>query len=348
MHKHGGDIYQNRDLLDFSINVNPMGMPEGVREAARKGVDLAEKYPDTECRELRSALAEFHQIPAEFIICANGAAELIYSLVMAVRPRKALVPVPSFFEYQKALEMAGCEIIPYKMTKENKFTLGEEFTDYLTEDMDIVFLCNPNNPTGHIIEERLLCRVVRICMEKNIRLVMDECFLDFVTGKESMSLLSYVRETSRVFLLKAFTKLYAMPGLRLGYGICSDLELLSQIKERTQPWNVSIPAQMAGIAALREEEFRSMTGQFVDKERSYIQEELGKAGFTVWDSRANFVFFYSKTELYEFCLQQQILIRDCSNFEGLEQGYYRIAVRNHEDNQKILNVLREAAKACQK
>ena len=348
MHKHGGDIYQNRDLLDFSINVNPMGMPEGVRNAARTGVDLAEKYPDTECRELRSALAVFHKVPAEYIICANGAAELIYSLVMAVRPGKAIVPVSSFFEYQKALEIAGCEIISYRMTEENKFILSEDFTDYLTEDVDIVFLCNPNNPTGHIIKESLLCRVIRICREKNILLVMDECFLDFVTGKETLSLLSYVKDTSKVFLLKAFTKLYAMPGLRLGYGICSDCKLLSQIKERTQPWNVSIPAQMAGIAALREVEFRIKTGQFVDKERVYIQEELEKAGYTVWDSRANFVFFYSKTELYEFCLQHQILIRDCSNFMGLGQGYYRIAVRRHEDNQKILKVLREAAKACQK
>lgn len=341
MYKHGGDIYINENKNDFSTNINLAGIPEGVIRAACEGVMLSDRYPDTQCSDLRKAISNAIGISERQIICGNGAADLIYSLVLALKPKKALMPVPAFYEYEQALKSVACEIEYIFMKEAQQFKLQEDFIDHIKEDTDIIFLCNPNNPTGHLIDKDFMNRIIHKCETKGICLVVDECFMDFVEHREDYSVIDQCESNKHLFILKAFTKLYAMPGLRLGYGIGGNMELLERMKKVSQPWNVSIPAQMAGIAALKEEDYVRDSLKVIRREKAYLIEELRKLNYKVYDSKANYLFFEAYPGLYDLCLEKGILIRDCSNYLGLKEGYYRISIKRHEDNEKLIKALRE-------
>lgn len=341
MYKHGGDIYLNENKNDFSTNINLAGIPQGVMRAACEGVMLSDRYPDTECSDLRKAVGKKLGIPMEQIICGNGAADLIYSICLALKPKKALIPVPAFHEYEQALSVLDCKIEYIPMREEQQFLLQEDFTDRIKEDTDIIFLCNPNNPTGNLIKKDLMHRIIHKCEADGIWLVVDECFMEFVEDWKEYSVIDQCRNVRHLFILKAFTKLYAMPGLRLGYGICGNIELLKRMKEVAQPWNVSIPAQMAGIAALKEDEYVASSLELIKRERNYLIREFQNLNYRVYGSRANYIFFCAYPGLYALCLRKGILIRDCSNYRGLREGYYRIAVKKHEDNEQLVKALRE-------
>ncbi len=343
MHQHGGDIYNHKDKLDFSSNVNMLGTPQEVIRAACEGVTFSYRYPDTQCVELREAISKVEHIPMEQIIIGNGAADLIFSLVLSRKPRKALVPIPSFYEYEQALHTIECEIVYHRMKEDNEFLLQEDFIQAMTKDVDIIFLCNPNNPTGNLIQRDFMKEILLKCEEYDILLVVDECFMDFVHEGRDYTIKEQCKKSKHLFILKAFTKLYAMPGLRLGYGLSGNMELIHKMKEVSQPWNVSIPAQMAGIAALKEVEYVKHSLQLLKVERSYLIEELIKLNFIIYGSKANYIFFYSEQKLYEKCLKRGFLIRDCSNYKGLEAGYYRIVVKTHKENKQLVEVLGDIA-----
>lgn len=335
---HGGDIYRHPQALDFSSNINPLGTPESVIDAAAESLKRIANYPDIAYTELKQALAAYEHQPESFIICGNGAAELIFSLVLALRPSRAVVPAPTFAEYRQALKAAGCEVITCPM---EELRLGENLFSFLTKDTDLLFLCNPNNPTGFLMEPDLLNRIVNHCRKQNIFLVVDECFLDFVEEGERFSLKPLIRENHGLFLLKAFTKRYAMAGIRLGYGICSNENLLQEMGSVTQPWNVSIPAQAAGVAALKEKDYVEKAKKIVREERAFLKEEMRRLGLTVYDSLANYIFFQGPEDLYERCLKEGILIRDCGNYPGLDKGYFRTAVKMHPENLQLIAVLKK-------
>ncbi len=337
---HGGDIYTKPYRLDFSANMNPLGMPARVAEAACEGVRLSCSYPDVCCRALRKAIAESENVPADQVICGNGAAELIFALVWAVKPKKALLAAPGFAEYEQALRSADCEISFYLCREEEGFALREDYLLDLTEDLDMVFLCNPANPTGLLIEPELLGRIAERCRERGILLVMDECFNGLLEHGEDLSLRGRLNEQPGLFLLRAFTKLYAMAGLRLGYGLCADAALLEKLRSVLQPWNVSLPAQMAGIAALKEQEYVARSRAFLAGERAFLRQSLEDLGLRTYDSSANYLFFHGPEDLCDRCAAEGILIRDCRNYRGLGSGYYRVAVRTREDDLELLRVLR--------
>lgn len=336
---HGGDIYTNPCRVDFSANINPFGMPESVKKAAQDAVLLCAGYPDVQCRELRAAIAEKELADPEMIICGNGAAELIFQVVMAEKPRKALLVSPGFAEYEQALRAFGCEIQYYELSEEQGFHPGMDYLDYLTDDVAMIFLCNPNNPTGVVWERDLLFQIIDRCAKKHIRMVLDLCFAEFLSTSDHVDVRTFLKKNPQLFVLKAFTKTYAMAGLRLGYGICMDENLLGKMRKMSQPWNVSIPAQKAGTAALQEADFVKKTTACIRKERTEMQEKMRHMGLKVYDSRANFIFFQGPENLEERCRKEQILIRDCSNYHGLKKGYFRVAVRTHEDNLELLHLL---------
>lgn len=340
---HGGDIYTRPYRIDFSANINPLGTPPAVLEAACRGVSRAADYPDIHCRKLRQAISRREEVPAEQIICGNGAAELIFALVQAVKPRRALLAAPGFAEYEQALKTLGesCRIDFYQCSREQGFKLGEDYLDCIREDMDLIFLCNPNNPTGLLIDPKLLESIAEKCRDKGAVLVLDECFNGLLEDGEKYSLKKRLRQMPNLFLLKAFTKLYAMAGLRLGYGLCSDEKLLEKIHQVLQPWNVSIPAQEAGTAAMEEREFEQKSREYVARELSFLKEEFGRLGLAFYDSKANYLFFEGPEDLYDRCGEEGILIRDCSNYRGLGPGYFRVAVKRHEENKELIRVLKK-------
>lgn len=338
-YEHGGDIYTKPYRIDFSANMNPLGMPKRVAEAACEGVRLSESYPDVHCRALREAIAGNENVPPEWVICGNGAAELIFALAWAVKPKKALLAAPGFAEYEQALRCVDCRIDFYFCKEEDGFKLREDYLQCLTEDTDMVFLCNPGNPTGLLIEPELLERIAERCRERKILLVVDECFNGLLERAEEVSLKGRLGVREGLFLLRAFTKLYAMAGLRLGYGLCADERLLEEMRKVLQPWNVSRPAQMAGIAAVKEREYVARSRAYVAVEREFVRRELENLGLKTYDSQANYLFFQGPEDLGERCAGDGILIRDCRNYRGLCPGYYRVAVRTREENLELLRVL---------
>lgn len=342
MHLHGGDIYKNKNMIDFSANINMLGTPQGVIDAACEGVKLSMNYPDINCFELKEALSKEEGIPQEYIMCGNGAAELVFAIVLALKPKKAILPVPSFYEYEQALRnLSSCEIQYEFLKEEEDFKLTNRILDKIVDGTDIIFLCNPNNPTGMTVEKELLVKIVEKCEQSNTLLVLDECFNDMLDDWQTCSMKESVLHSKNIFILKAFTKLYAMAGLRLGYGFCSDRALLEKMKGVLQPWNVSIPAQMAGVAALKEKEHVAGFRRILTKERAYLLEELNKLVPKVFKSQANYIFFKAEEDFYQKCYESGFLVRDCGNYIGLTKGYYRIAVKDHEKNKGLIEAIKK-------
>lgn len=334
---HGGDIYKNPGVLDFSVNVNPLGTPESVMRAAKEAAALCAHYPDMHKEALIGALSRYENVPEEYIIAGNGAAELIFAFAFALKADKALIAVPCFSEYERAFSAAGSRIVKYRMPG---LEVKEDILEYLTDDTNAVLLCNPNNPTGALIEKGLLLKIAGICKSRGAFLMLDECFLAFADDGERSSLKEYIKENDRIFVLDSFTKKYAMPGLRLGYGLCSDTLLTEKMKACLQPWNISIVAQAAGIAALKEEEYLNSARALIKEQKKYMKAEMEKIGLEVFGSKANFIFFKGPEGLCEDCLKEGILIRDCSGYEGLENGFYRAAVLKESENCLLLDTLR--------
>ncbi|MDO5335923.1 MAG: threonine-phosphate decarboxylase CobD [Eubacteriales bacterium] len=336
-HIHGGDIYQNQSCLDFSANCNPLGIPEAVVKAAAKSLNQAANYPQVGSPLLKEAIAGYEGLSSDMVVCGNGAAELIYTLCRAVKPGRALLTAPTFAEYEAALCSVDCQIFWYQMGE--SFEIQEDFAELLTENIDIVFLCNPNNPTGKLVDGELLKRLLKACAQKSIYLVVDECFMDFVENGETYSLKPYLRDYPQLFLLKAFTKRYAMAGIRLGYGLSGNQELLQRMESCVQPWNISVMAEAAGLAALKETEYVRRGVELVQSQRELLKQKMRDLGLGVQDSRANYIFFSGPEKLWEECRRHGILIRDCSNYTGLDKGWYRVAVRMPEENERLVQAL---------
>ena len=337
---HGGDIYDGEIRLDFSANTNPYGTPQAVLDAMSAVLPRVHQYPDPYCRELVKAISEFEAVPKDWILCGSGAAELIYSYCEALRPETAMELAPTFSEYALALERVGCQVERYSLEAQNHFTLTEDFLSALASSRpDALFLCNPNNPTGQVIDLPLLERILAVCFRQGTALFVDECFLDL--SDDGVSLKARLGAYPNLFILKAFTKSYGMAGVRLGYCLCSNPELLQKMSHTVQPWNVSTLAQAAGIAALRQRDFLQKTRALIPAERRWLQAQLEALGFRVCPSHANYLLFHARKDLHGRLREKGIAIRSCGNYHGLEAGWYRIAVRLHEENERLIEAMKE-------
>ena len=340
-HIHGGNVYQYKNCVDFSANCNPLGTPESVKNAIIESLSHISDYPQVGCAPLKDAIAQYEGVKPSQVICGNGAAELIFSLCRALKPKKALLPAPTFAEYEQALTSVDCVCSHFFLKEETNFSMEASFLEEIKKGFDIIFLCNPNNPTGILTDRDFLMEILKTCREHSVFLVVDECFLDFVKEPEAYTLKESLKEYPNLFLLKAFTKRYAMAGVRLGYGLTANDDLLQKMEGVTQPWNVSGLAQAAGIAALKEREYVERGRETVFKELEFLKKEMEALGFTVFPSEANYIFFKGERNLFEKCVEKGVLIRDCSNYPGLEAGYFRIAVKSHEDNIRLIQALKE-------
>lgn len=338
--RHGGDIYGGI-ALDFSANVSPLGTPRSVTDAIERALPELYRYPDPYCRTLVQTISEYEGVPKNFVLCGNGASELIYAYCGAVRPKRAMELAPTFSEYSLALRRTGCEVVHFALKQEENFDLGENFLPILArEKIDALFLCNPNNPTGRLIADDLLEEILRICREKNIALFVDECFLSLSDG--GVDLTPSLSDFPQLFILKAFTKSFGMAGLRLGYGLSADEALLRKMSAAVPPWNVSALAQAAGVAALSDAEFLERNRAVIRAERPRLEERLRELGFWVCPSQANYILFRGEAGLADRLRERGAAIRDCANFEGLGPGWYRAAVRLREENDALLDAMRRA------
>lgn len=337
--RHGGDIYRNQVNMDFSVNTNPLGIPQSVRDAMQGAITHVGEYPDPENALLTEALASHLLIPKERLCFGNGASELFMAIMHALKPKKILLPVPSFYGYEHAAEAAGCEIVAFLLREENDFALQEDFYSFLTEETDLIFLANPNNPTGQKIDKAYGMKLLKRCLDKNITVVMDECFIEFV-GEEH-SFMEQLETFDNLIIVRAFTKIYAIPGVRLGYLLCANQQMRKQICAQLPEWNLSTFAQAAGVAAIRETAYVKESVDYAKNERLFLENKLRELGIRVFPGDANYILIYTKIPLFERLLEKKILIRDCANFAGLSKGYYRIAVRTREENEKLWKAIGE-------
>lgn len=343
---HGGDIYRNKVHTDYSVNVNPLGIPEQVRDAMVGAVDLAQNYPDANCEELREKLAQRFGLRRENVVCGNGASELILAICRWKRPKKALLLAPGFSGYTRALRALDCRITNYYLRKKEEFLLTAERTvdicDLLRKGgYGLFFLTNPANPTGSLTDREFVRLLAQACKDAGTVMVVDECFMELTQEPKKNSMIDELCLYDNVLVLRAFTKSFAMPGIRLGYLLCGNGRDAEKIMLQLPEWNVSLPAQAAGSVALEQEEYLTASREFIKAQREYLEDGLNKLGARVFHSDANFILFQWKDEkLYEKLLCQGILIRDCSDFEGLGKGYFRIAVKNRLENEWLLKAIK--------
>lgn len=335
---HGGDIYRNNVKYDFSVNTNPLGVSKAVKTALHQAVDQCQEYPDIMAEKLKKAVSEWLHVPQEYLLFGNGASELFAAIVHAFLPKKTMIPVPSFYGYEYAAKMARRQLVFYKMDSEHDFCLDDNFFKVLDDsEIALLFLANPNNPTGKLLETSYLKKLLCICQDKGIFVVLDECFIEFCSSGSSM--LGELAEFENLIIVRAFTKSFALPGVRLGYLVCSNIVLLESLREQLPEWNISCFAQEAGYLCTKQTAYLEQTIDYVRKERSYLTEHLGKMDLKVFSSTANFIMVYSPKPLYEALLKYEILIRDCENFRGLTKGFYRIAVKTRAENEILVNTI---------
>lgn len=342
---HGGNIYKfDHKVYDFSANLNPLGMPEEVKAAIIDNIDKYESYPDPFHRELIREISRFHQVREGCICCGNGAADIIFRAVLALKPKKALIVSPTFSEYQEALEVVNCQVSHYLLKEEKDFRLQEDIFDAIDESYDMMFLCNPNNPTGIPVARETVLDLAQVCSEKGVFLMIDECFTEFLDDEERYSVMDKISQLKKVIILKAFTKIYAMAGLRLGYCICSEEETAELINGCLQPWSVSIPASKAGVAALQLTGFIDRTKAYIKENREFLLKGLDELGYKTYRTEANYIFFRSEDDLIKPLEEFDIMIRSCANYITLDGHYYRIAVRTREENEYFLRSLAQVTK----
>ena len=344
---HGGDWagFQEkygRLPLDFSASTTPLPMPRRIRDAVMHSLGRADRYPDPLCRQLTAALGRNHGLSPEYILCGAGAADLLFRLCLAKRPRRALVTAPTFAGYEEALEAADCQADQFFLQEADDFTLTADLLHRIESGLDMLILCNPNNPTGRTINQALLVEILERCVKTETLVVLDECFNDFLDNPEAHSLVGEVKNAPNLLILKSFTKWYPMAGLRLGYALCSDVRLLDEMCRRGQPWPVSMPAQAAGLAALEEREYSAELATLVREQRPFLTVGLAELGCRVVPGEANFLLFSCLDPQLDRRLEKRgILLRDCSNFPGLGPGWFRTAVRTGEENRALLRAMKE-------
>lgn len=361
---HGGNIYGNEIEYDFSVNLNPLGPPDAVREALAAALNHVEEYPDPEYRELRRALANYRRLAEEQLVLGNGASELIPGIIRALAPKTCMVTAPCYSGYETALNAAApsCRIHRIFLREENDFTLPENICQEIARvKPNLLILTNPNNPNGKRISANRLREITGACRTAGTVLLMDECFLA-LSGGDVDSLIHRIGEEGlpptrigeeglpSTVVLRAFTKNFAIPGVRLGYAVCSG-SLAARIQRELPEWNLSVFAQYAGLAALEAAAPETVTPgtsgylaasvEMIAQEREYLTAELKKLGIRVFPSDANYILFQSRDrELHRKLLDKGILIRDCRDYHGLTAGFYRAAVRTRRENTALLRCLR--------
>lgn len=348
---HGGNIYKfqregKENILDYSSNINPLGVPKKFIDIAKENFDKLINYPDPCYIELRKKIAEFNSINIDNIIVGNGATEILFLYTRALKPKKVLVLAPCFAEYERALKSVSARIEYFELKESDNFypdieKLKEEIK---SNDYDLLLFCNPNNPTGQFIKLEDIKKIIKICEKKNTKIFIDEVFIEFIENwkEKTLSLL----KNKNIFIMRAFTKFFAIPGLRLGYGIAFDENILNKMWEEKEPWTVNTFANLAGLIMLDDKNYIEDTEKWIFEEKQFVYRELSKFKYTkVYKTESNFIliklFNISSSALREKMIEKNILIRDASNFKFLNESFVRLAIKDRESNLKMLENLKE-------
>lgn len=351
-YQHGGDVYSYMERfpeqapLDFSANINPRGIPASVKEAMHAAIDSCTQYPDPHCRALRHALGERWALEPQCFFCANGAAEIFYRLAFCLKPQSALLTAPTFGEYEAALTTHGCTDLRFHILRaEEQFQVTDTILEMLTDDLSMLVLCNPNNPTGCTIAPQRLEQILARCQANRTWVILDECFADFLCDAPAHEMRAWLERYDRLVIVRAFTKMYAIPGVRLGWCMTRNQDLIAQLEAAGQPWGVSVIAQACGVASLQCTGWEAETAQQIRAAREKLTRGLQACGVQVFPGEANYLLFYTNcTDLQARLASRGIMIRDCSNYRGLNPGYFRAAVKHDTENEILIQHMTEVLK----
>ena len=362
---HGGNIYKvfrERDIeeiLDYSSNINPYGIPESLKKAIRENLNILERYPDPDYIQLRSKIAFENKVDISDVILGNGATEIIFLYMRAVKPKKIIIVSPTFAEYERAVRAVqenredGLQIDYFPLREEEGFNVNvENLISGLERGYDLLIMCNPNNPTGKFLPLTEMERIIGKCNEKETKLFVDEAFIEFVEGGTKKSVVNAKVNKKNLFVVRAFTKFFAIPGLRLGYGICLDEDITFAMDEKKEPWSVNNIAELAGITVLDDSEYIERTERWIKEEKEYVYKKLQSIDWIKpYKTEVNFILVkiednmvkrgINAGKLKEVMLEKGILIRDASNFKYLDESYFRLAIKDRKDNNKIIDTLGE-------
>ncbi|MCS7116682.1 MAG: threonine-phosphate decarboxylase CobD [Nitrososphaerota archaeon] len=354
---HGGEVWeflkdgQNRSkIIDFSANVNPLGPSPLALNVIKENLWRIPYYPDPNATQLKMALSKYiGNIEPKNIVLGNGSTELIYLFtdVFLERGDEVLIPQPTFGEYERASVKSGGRVRFVEAGRDLRIDV-EKVLNEINSRTKIIFLCNPNNPTGRILSRRELEKVVDEAYRRGVLVFLDEDFIEFVPDHESYTLAAMVNEFTNLFIIRSFTKSFALTGLRIGYGIACE-EMIELISNGKIPWNINTLAELAALASLSDTQYLKKTYELIKRERSYLYRELRRiGGLRPYPTDANFILIDTRgsglagNELKEKLLNYNVLIRDCRSFRGLDEYYIRVSVRTRDENR----ILIESLKRC--
>lgn len=330
------------DIIDFSSNVNPHIISD-LGKYVLEGLEKSRSYPDINYTNLRNNISDYIKVDSELIIPGNGATEIIYLLMKSIKRRLAILN-PTFSEYGRGAKLNNLEIIDFHLKEENNFSIDLDEIQKNMDKFDSLFVCNPNNPNGKVKD---LNELLDLMIENDKLLIVDETFMEFVGEEEKYSLINKIEQTPNLFILKAVTKFFGMPGLRLGYGVTSNKQIIKNIYEYKEPWTINSFAENLSNYLFKDKEYINGSKNYYINERKFMLEELRKISrLKVYDTDTNFVLIKLdddeanslKLELFE---KYNILIRDASNFIGLDKSYIRVAIKSHDDNKVLIESLRK-------
>lgn len=349
---HGGNTEEiarrynlnSNEIIDFSANINPLGLNKNIKNAMINAIDKVVKYPDITYFDLKNSIEEFENVNSENIFLGNGAAEVIFNIVRALNPKKALLPAPTFSEYEEAILSIDGEIEYFYLKEENNFILNNDFIEAINEDIDITFICNPNNPTGVLTSNEFIYNLLNKSLITNTIVVIDESFLEFVMNNDGYSSKLLLQKYKNLIIVKSLTKFFAIPGARIGYGLCCNKDIVLKLNKIMIPWSVNIIAAEAIIYGLKEKKYINESINYVKNEKDYLYSALKEISYIeVFKPSVNFIMFklLIDLDLKEKLLKRNILIRSCDSYIGLNNNFYRVAVRTREENEILIKELRK-------
>lgn len=353
---HGSDLekiesaygIKKESIINFSSNVNPLGLSENIITHLPKKIELIASYPDRNYTSLRFAIGSYVGLDSSHIIVGNGSTELISHCIKAVCPKNALIIGPTYSEYEREIGLMGGNVTYFPLNEIHDFKIDlESLKNTLTTNMDMLVICNPNNPTSTAIKKEELRIILQDCKEKDIFLLIDETYVEFVLDLDAISAVKLVESFDNLMVIRGVSKFFSAPGLRLGYGICNNLDLIKKIDNEKNPWTISALAAYAGELMLIDKDYIKNTHNHIAKERKKIIEELSTWDFVKFiEPVANFILVKSlkpslkASTLFEALLKKQMMIRDTSSFPFLDEYYFRFCFLHSKQNDELLKEMK--------
>ncbi|MDF2884579.1 MAG: aminotransferase class I/II-fold pyridoxal phosphate-dependent enzyme [Clostridiaceae bacterium] len=345
---HGGDLesfkpFYDGEIIDFSSNINPLGPPEGLKNYLNDSFNNINRYPDINYREAKRCIGKYLKCSDNEIVLGNGAVEIINNFILQFK--RVVVFTPCFYEYIKRADILSKEVVT--LARDENFNIDILKLYEVLRSGDILILGNPNNPDGGVIEKNMLSQIINLCKDREAFLLLDEAFYEFSNGEyDSIEMLKNMK-CKNACVIRAATKFFALPGIRLGYG-CTDTENAEKFKNIELPWSINTYAASAAEFIFNDINYIKKTRELFAAERKFMLDELKKLPYLkAFQSQAAFILIklyrHDEDFIFDYFLKRGILIRKASNFNGLDKSFIRVAVKSRALNKKLLNIFKQSS-----